>query len=129
MTVNTWQPAAPLALSIALLKELLAVLPQQELTDIKRQVRDSDIRRFVVLMKSGGASWRVAEGLVDEDLIRLVVFFTLAEEQLPGWEAGKLSPVIDLVRILKQREAFHPELRKWIKANTDNRYLPNGPVL
>lgn len=129
MTVNTWQPAAPLALSSALLEQLLAVLPKQELTDIKNQIPGSDIERFAVLMKSGGEAWNVAEKLADDDIKRLVIFLTLAEEQLSGWEAGKRSPVIDLVRILKQRRAFHPELRKWIKANTDNRYLPNGPVL
>jgi hypothetical protein len=129
MTVNTWQPAAPLALSSALLEQLLAVLPKQELTDLKNQVTGSDIAPFIALMKSGGQAWEIAEILADEDIKRLIIFLTLAEQQLTGWEAGKLSPVIDLVRILKQREAFHPELRKWIKANTDNRYLPNGPVL
>ena len=80
-------------------------------------------------MKSGGEVWKEAEVLSDTDIRRLIVFFTLAERQLSGWEAGRLSPVIDLVRILKQRGSFQPELRKWIKANTDNRYLPNGAVL
>ncbi|MBT3428192.1 MAG: hypothetical protein HOL98_18110 [Gammaproteobacteria bacterium] len=129
MTVNTWQPAAPQALSSALLEQLLAVLPNQELTDIENQIPSADIDPFATLMKSGGESWKVADILADDDIKRLVIFLTLAEQQLSGWEAGKLSPVIDLVRILKQREAFDPELRKWIKANTDNRYLPNGPVL
>ena len=49
--------------------------------------------------------------------------------QLPGWEAGKKNPVIYLVRILKDRDGFDPELRKWIKTNTDNRYLPYGSAL
>ena len=129
MTVNTWQPAVPQALSSALLEQLLAVLPNQELTDIKNQIPSADIEPFAALMKSGGESWKVADILADDDIKRLVIFLTLAEQQLSGWEAGKLSPVIDLVRILKERQAFHPELRKWIKANTDNRYLPNGPVL
>jgi hypothetical protein len=37
--------------------------------------------------------------------------------------------VIYLVRLLKQRGTFEPELRQWIKANTDNRYLPNGALV
>ena len=71
----------------------------------------------------------MATALSDEELIGLVRFFTLAEMQLPGWDGGKQSPVIYLVRILKQRGAFTPMLRQWVKANTDNRYLPNGALL
>ncbi|MFT7688808.1 MAG: hypothetical protein ACI9FB_004173, partial [Candidatus Azotimanducaceae bacterium] len=33
------------------------------------------------------------------------------------------------VKVLKKRQLFDAELRKWIKANTENRYLPNGAVL
>ena len=49
--------------------------------------------------------------------------------QLPGWDGGVRSPVIYLVKLMKERGLFTPELRKWIKKNTDNRYLPNGSVL
>jgi hypothetical protein len=80
-------------------------------------------------MKQQAEYWLVAETLGDEDLQRMITFFTLAEKQLPGWDAGKQSPVIYLVRILKLRGTFTPELRRWIKANTDNRYLPNGALV
>jgi hypothetical protein len=128
MSVKTWQPAAQPLLSISLLEQLLLRLPQ-DLTDINSQVELAGVKDVAWLMKSGGESWKLAEALSDSDIRLLVVFFTLAEKQLSGWEAGRLSPVIDLVRILKERGSFQPELRKWIKANTDNRYLPNGPVL
>lgn len=128
MSVKTWQPAAQRSLSITLLEQLLVRLPQ-DLTDINNQVELVSIKDDSWLMKSGGEVWKEAEVLTDTDIRRLIVFFTLAEKQLFGWEAGRLSPVIDLVRILKQRRSFQPELRKWIKANTDNRYLPNGAVL
>ena len=128
MSVKIWQPAAQRSLSITLLEQLLVRLPQ-DLTDINSQVELGSIRDVSWLMRSGGEVWKEAEVLTDTDIRRLIVFFTLAEKQLFGWEAGRLSPVIDLVRILKQRRSFQPELRKWIKANTDNRYLPNGAVL
>jgi hypothetical protein len=59
----------------------------------------------------------------------LIRFFTLAERDWSGWEAGKSSPVIPLVALLKRKQQFEPDFRRWIKQHTDNRYLPNGAVL
>ena len=80
-------------------------------------------------MQQEAVVFDVAMGLDDGELDDLIRLFTLAEMQLPGWEAGKKSPVIYLVRILKARDAFSADLRRWVKANTDNRYLPNGSAL
>ena len=62
------------------------------------------------------------------ELVSLARFYTVAEQQLSGWQAGPKSPVIPLVRELKDRKQFDPELRKWIKANTDNKFLPHGSL-
>jgi hypothetical protein len=86
-------------------------------------------KRLGGLMKLDAAAWAFAEQLTDEEVVTLIRFFTRAEMELPGWEAGKRSPVIPLVKILKSRDGFGADLRKWIKSNTDNRYLPNGSVL
>ena len=67
--------------------------------------------------------------LKDDDLISLVRLFTLLERDLSGWDAGSKSPVIPLVKLLKARGSFDPALRKWIKANTSNRYLPHGSAI
>ncbi len=72
--------------------------------------------------------WEVAEGLTTSEIVHLIRVFTLIES-IPGWEAGDKSPVISLVKILKSRGEFGAELRKWIKSNSDNRYLPYGSVL
>lgn len=81
------------------------------------------------LMQRPESAWFHAKELGNDELICLIRFFTLAEMQLTGWDGGKYSPVIYLVRILKSRAAFDSELRRWIKDHTDNRYLPNGAVL
>jgi hypothetical protein len=81
------------------------------------------------MMKLEESEWHLAEPLSAEDLVGLIRFFTLAEMQLQGWEAGSKNPVIYFVRMLKSRGEFPPELRKWVRANTDNRYLPNGAAL
>lgn len=75
-------------------------------------------------------SWQSAcESLDNQQIHHLIRFFTLAEMQLSGWEAGDKSPVISLVKILKSRDAFpEKDFIRWIKQNTDNRFLPYGPV-
>ncbi len=131
MTIGVWQPAkadAEKGLSLDDLKAY-AVLTDGALENLAASLSAAQIGGDGRLMRLDEAPWQVATALNDEELVNLVRFFTLAERQLPGWDGGKQSPVIYLVRILKQREAFTPVLRQWVKANTDNRYLPNGALL
>jgi|FLOH01.1.fsa_nt_gi hypothetical protein len=131
MTIGVWQPAkadAEKGLSLDDLKAY-AVLTDRALENLVTSLSAAQIGGDGRLMRLDEAPWQVATALSDEELVNLVRFFTLAERQLPGWDGGKQSPVIYLVRILKQREAFTPVLRQWVKANTDNRYLPNGALL
>jgi hypothetical protein len=81
------------------------------------------------VMTVGSAAWESARALDSERAISLVRLFTLVEEQISGWEGGNKSPVISLVKILKERGDFEADLRKWIKANTKNRYLPYGSAI
>ena len=77
----------------------------------------------------GRCDWQAAaQGLEAEEIERLVRFYTLAEA-LPGWEAGAQSPVIPLARELKARDAWPDDLTAWIKAHTDNRFLPYGSLM
>jgi hypothetical protein len=77
-----------------------------------------------------GVDWdRAAQPLGDEDVIALVRLFTLAESTLSGWEAGDRSPVIPLARELKRRGSYPAELTAWIKANSQNRFLPYGNLM
>lgn len=131
MTIGVWQPAkadAEKGLSLDDLKAY-AVLTDGALENLATSLSAAQIGGDGRLMRLDEAPWQVATALSNEELVNLVRFFTLAERQLPGWDGGKQSPVIYLVRILKQREAFTPVLRQWVKANTDNRYLPNGALL
>lgn len=84
-------------------------------------------------MSAAAADWAQADELNSDDISNLIRFFTLAEMQLPGWEAGKSSPVIYLFKLLRKKTDVDAEalkaLRSWIKTNSDNRYLPNGAVI
>ena len=81
------------------------------------------------VMTSGPSAWEIARALDSESAISLVRLFTLVEDQVSGWEAGNKSPVIWLVKVLKERGDLEADLRKWIKSNTKNRYLPHGSAL
>lgn len=81
------------------------------------------------VMTAGPNAWEIARSLDSDTTISLVRLFTLVEEQVSGWEAGNKSPVIWLVKILKERGDLEADLRKWIKSNTKNRYLPHGSAL
>jgi len=65
----------------------------------------------------------------NDQLWQLIRFFTLAEMQLTGWDAGAESAVIPLAKILRQRKApLEREQLLWIRKHSNNRYLPYGPL-
>lgn len=101
------------------------------LDTLNQQLTPEEIEQHRYLMKRHKDEWAsIAENFSNEQLIHLVRFFTLAEAQLAGWEAGSLSPVIWLCRALKKRGAFPDhDLIQWIKDNTDNKFLPYGNIL
>ena len=129
MSTGVWEPAKPVDINLGKLRELAGLVNTINLENLTAALPQETIESEKKLMHCQPKDWLAAEGLTDDELILLIRFFTLAEMQLPGWDGGQLSPVIYLVRILKQRSAFGSELRRWIKANTDNRYLPNGAAL
>lgn len=143
MAIGVWQPAkgkGPAVLDLAALRACATLMahsataaatPGTEMGNpqLQEHLTPQQIQDNSLWMRQDEAYWQAAEALAEDELVALVRFFTLAEMQLPGWDAGKQSPVIYLVRMLKQRQAFTPALRQWIKANTDNRYLPNGALL
>lgn len=68
----------------------------------------------------------VADHLADEDVVALIKALTIAEKILPGWMAGSVSPVIWLYRRLMDRQGVPVFLFDWVRAHTDNPYLPDG---
>lgn len=126
---GVWQPGPTVRPDTARLERFIEILRQAGDDELASVMDSEEIRANAGLMQLPRAAWQIAETFDDESLVQLVRFFTLAEMQLDGWDAGKRSPVIYLVRILKARDAFDEELRRWIKSNTDNRYLPYGSAL
>ncbi len=128
MTLGVWKPASEQMLSMTGLTGLLEQLPDDALQSLDGLTADAfEAQRGWI--KLPAQSWALSETLSSDQIRQLIRFFTLAEYHWAGWEAGKLSPVIPLVVQLKQRDAFDAAFRRWIKSNTDNRYLPNGAIL
>jgi len=71
----------------------------------------------------------VADDLTDAQLLDLIRLFTLAEQQLPGWEAGAASPVVPLAALLRKRGGYPADLNAWIKSHSRNRFLPYGNLM
>jgi hypothetical protein len=129
MSISVWQPLGSSSVSIEKLKSLVTIAKDADLSNLESTLPKEFIASDSNLMKKQEKDWQALHELDDEELGLLTRFFTLAEAQLSDWSGDKLSPVIYIVKVLKKRKLFDVELRKWIKANTENRYLPNGAVL
>lgn len=136
-TVDTWDPSQnndadnTSNIDIDVLLRLAKISFNGQLDHLSEALSSDEITTHRHLMKRHKDDWfKVSEDLEQHTLVHLVRFFTLAEAQLAGWEAGSKSPVIWLCRELKKRGAFpDAELIAWIKDNTDNKFLPYGNLL
>ena len=130
MSVGLWDPDSDkqsrMIVEVGVIDSFLRLSSNRSLT--LEDLEKAGVASQQMVMKIGAEAWQVAELRSVADLDHLIRVFTLIEA-LPGWDAGSKSPVIPLVKILKARDQFDPELRKWIKSNTDNRYLPYGSAL
>lgn len=129
MSVGVWKPGKPTSVGLEKLRHWLAIYREADPDNLQASLGDDAVQSDAVFMKLDESAWQAADQLDDNELEDLIRFFTLAEMQLPNWQGGETSPVIYLVRELRGRDSFTPELRKWIKRHTDNRYLPYGPAL
>lgn len=135
MTLGSWDPQAEQAKTaltpdVATLQRYIDLSRSDKLDSLERELDDREKQVNAGLMQLDKEQWFAqVESLSDGEIEHLMRFFTCAE-QLPGWEAGAHSPVIWLGKVLKQRGGgISRELQVWIKAHSNNRYLPHGPLL
>lgn len=135
MSVGAWDPkqsAESNAFTIdqTLLQHFVSLSEQQQLDDLKAHLTESQIDQQIPLMTLGKEPWfKAAEPLSTSQINHLIRFFTLAEMQLNGWQAGSESPVVWLAKVLRQRkQPLEKEQLLWIRAHSDNRFLPNGAL-
>jgi hypothetical protein len=68
------------------------------------------------------------QDLDESQLIQLIKLLTVLETK-GNWDLAEKSPVIPIFKAYKKKAGVDRELIQWVKANTDNKYLPFGPLL
>ena len=125
--VGAWDPAEQIGeLNDSVLAELLAAADCLDREDFGLSAAAAS--RLAATVRLPAEAWQPAAALDDEQLIRLVRLYTLAEGRFPQWKAGSTSPVIALCRLLRRRGAWPADLTAWIKARSDNKFLPYGSL-
>lgn len=129
--VISWDPSAAgkMTLDDAALARFLAAAEADAAKDERFGLSEAGVQELAGLA-SDSAPWKLRAGSMDSaQLVSLIRLFTLAEDRLPGWQAGAKSPVIALARALRERGEFPDELSSWIKGNTSNKFLPYGSLM
>lgn len=129
--INEWQPRATIDLNA--LKALVPYGQDALEQPIKLdKVVDADLQkqaqRWINLPEQ---EWQDSlAALPTKELFPLAAFFTLAENQLSGWQCGDSNPAIWMFRWLRQQDAAPTkEQVRQLKQLTDNRFIPYGSVL
>lgn len=126
--VGTWDPGDRVTLSGRHLECVRRAATRLEDADFG--LDEAELALLAPLMSLDADQWETAAR--EEDALELVAwirFLTLAEARLPGFEAGAKSPVIPLARVLRRRGEYPADLTAWIRAHSDNRFLPHGSLL
>ena len=125
--VGSWEPDEP-ALSDAHRKILDVAIKALDRPQLGLSAEQQDSIRQAV--RASTESWRdFAQEQSSAEITNWIRALTLAEMMFSGLELGARSPVIALVRLLKQRGEYPDDLTEWGKANTGNRFLPYGSLL
>ncbi|MEY8204572.1 MAG: hypothetical protein RPR40_05800 [Bermanella sp.] len=126
MSVDSWQPvASPITLDEADLKKL-TVLAHSYTQDSDLTAQLSWIQP---LAQVDNKIWALSiHNLTQQPLIELIRMLTQLEEQ-QAWNLAEKSPVIALFKQLRKIAGIDKSLVQWVKAHSDNRFLPFGPLL
>ena len=131
MGLGQWTPTAKKLSDIdhTVLNQFISWVESDQLSQLAVLLTDEQVQQYAAFMQFSEQTWQVAcQDYASSSLETLIKFFTVAE-QLPGWSAQKNSPVIWLNRLLnKKGKRLSAEDLLWIKAHSDNQFIPNGSL-
>ncbi len=134
MAIGSWNPDAKpddqqFQVERANLETYIALSSEGRLNELPTIMSADQQQLQAATMHLSKDQWFAAADMFnDKEIEHLMRFFTVAET-LPGWDAGADSPVIWLGKLLKQRGVgINRELTLWIKANSNNQFLPHGAL-
>lgn len=124
--IEHWQPSAGLSEEHRSLLQLAHASLEKKDFGLAKE----EIDKLRTAVHSDRAAWmKFAEKESTETIVTWIRVLTVAEREISSLETGKRSPVLALISLLKQRDAVPADLFQWIKANTNNRFLPYGDLL
>lgn len=126
MSVDSWQPVqAPTNIDKASLEKLFTLATQfNEDTHLT-----AELDWIQPLAHTDNKIWaQTAQNLEQTQLVDLIRLLTLLEDK-QNWDLAEKSPVIALFKALRKQAGINKELVQWVKAHSDNKYLPFGPLL
>ena len=125
--VHQWKPTSSVLTAdhSRILNKLVVEMDEQRISATEEELANL---RPVILADQNAWQNFVAD-LDDATIVSWVRVLTLLESQYSGFECGAKSPVIALVKVLRKRGSYPPDLSSWIKSNTTNRFLPYGSLL
>jgi hypothetical protein len=131
MTIGSWTPEsekAALEIDGNWLLQCVALSTDEALQALPKPFSDAELSRYSTFMRFSPEAWKTAvEPLESDQLKALIRFFTVAEMRISGWDAGAESPAIWINKVLRSRgEKLSKDELLWIRANSDNRFIPNG---
>lgn len=131
MSVGSWTPegqAEQPSIDPDFLRKCLRLAESNRLEQLATELDDSEQVQHQGMMRLPFSTWEpLLADYASAELRHLIRFFTRAEMLLTGWEAGEHSPAIWANKVLKQRgERLDTDELRWIRANTTNRFIPNG---
>ena len=134
MPTDQWIPQnenTAFSLDSSHLRQLISLSAEDRLADMEAALSDEQTHWLAQAMQASREQWQSAASTLDDaDLIHLFKSLAMAEMQIAGCTVGVKSPAIAINGLLKQRGGSLPRNELlWLRQNSSNRFLPNGPVL
>jgi len=126
VSVDSWQPVnKPSDVSPEQISQLVALAEGQP----KECDLTLELEFIQPLAHLDKQKWEeIALSLTQDKQKQLICLLTLAEQQ-GNWHLAERSPVIALFKVMRKQHGIDKSLVQWVKAHTENKFLPFGPLL
>lgn len=131
--VDTWNPSdQKTTISAQRLSKLASLISSQD--NIQEEVmhlESSDVNLIGSYLNAPQDAWiKAVENIDGAQILKLCMLFTVGEMKFQTWTFGSKNPTIYFLRYLKAKnQAPEKDFIRWLKKQTDNRYIPYGPAL
>jgi hypothetical protein len=131
--VDTWHPTEQKTNVSA--EQLLAfaslINSQETIQEDVMRLHSADVDLINSYLNAPQSAWlKAIENFTDAQVLNLCMLFTVGEMKFSTWTFGSKNPTIYFLRQLKaENRAAEKDFVRWLKKQTDNRYIPYGPAL